>query len=324
MSRLSFLALALVAALFACSDKGAGGKPLIAVIPKGSTHEFWKAMHAGAAKAAREHGARIDWKSAVKEDERPGQISVVEDFVNRKVAGIVLAPLDDQALVGPVEEAKAAGIPVVIVDSGLRSTSWVSYVATDNKKGGSIAAEALGTALQGEGRVVMMRYQEGSASTSLREAGFLETLRTKFQKIEILSDNQHGGATTDSAMAVAENLLAKHKDTVTGIFCPNESTTMGMLRALQTTKLAGKVRFVGFDSSSKLVEALKAGEIDGLVLQNPFRMGELGVKTILDHLKGQKVERVQDTGATLATKANMDQPDIKILLVPDLSELSRG
>ena len=324
MLRGSLLVLTLAAALLpSCSKQATDPRPLFAVIPKGSTHEFWKAMHAGALKAARENGARIDWKSAVKEDEREAQIRVVEDFVNRKVAGIVLDPLDNRALVGPVREAKAAGIPVVIVDSGLESDTHVSFVATDNRKGGAMAADALGKALEGRGKILVLRYQEGSASTELRETGFLENLRSSFPAIEILSDDQHGGATTDSAMVTAESLLSRFKDQVTGIFCPNESTTMGMLRALQTAGLAGKVKFVGFDSSSKLVDALAAGEIQGLIVQNPFRMGELGVTSLVKHLKGETVPKVQDTGVTLATPANLNEPTIHALLFPDLSELTR-
>lgn len=324
MRRRSLPSLLLVAALaVSCSKHDPDPRPLFAVIPKGSTHEFWKAMHAGAAKAARENGVRIDWKSAVKEDEREGQIRVVEDFINRKVAGIVLDPLDNRALAGPVHEAKAAGIPVVILDSGLDSDEYVSFVATDNKKGGALAADALGKALDGRGKILVLRYQEGSASTELRESGFLEQMRRAFPGIEIVSDDQYGGATMDSAMLTAEPLLARFKDKVQGIFCPNESTTMGMLRALQTIGLAGKVKFVGFDSSSKLVDALAAGEIQALVVQNPFRMGELGVTTLVKHRKGETIPKVQDTGVTLATKENMSDPAIRSLLFPDLSELDR-
>ena len=324
MPRRSLALVSVLLLVTAACSRPADSRPLLAVIPKGTTHEFWKAIHAGALKAARERDARIEWKAPVKEDDREGQIRVVEDFINRKVQGIVLAPLDDQALVAPVREAAQAKIPVVIIDSGLKSEQFVSYVATDNKKGGALAAAELGRLLGGKGRILVLRYQEGSASTELREAGFLEAMRREFPQVTILSDNQHGGATVDTAMQASENLLARFKDQADGIFTPNESTTTGMLRALQSLGLAGKVKFVGFDSGEKLVAALRAGEVHGLVLQDPFKMGYLGVRTLLDSLRGASIEKVYDTGASLATKANMETPEIRALLTPDLSELKRG
>jgi ribose transport system substrate-binding protein len=152
-----------------------------------------------------------------------------------------------------------------------------------------------------------------------REAGFLETMQKKFPGIAVVSSNQYGGATTESAYKTAENLLVKWKQ-IDGVFCPNESTTFGMLRALQDGKRAGQVKFVGFDSSEKLVQALRAGELHGLVLQNPLKLGELGVKTALDKLDGKQVAARIDTGVQLATRENMDEPAIKELLAPDLGK----
>ena len=122
---------------------------------------------------------------------------------------------------------------------------------------------------------------------------------------------------------MSESLLVAHKaqtGVVSGIFTPNESTTFGMLRAPQDGGFASKVRFVGFDASTKLVEALRNGEIDGLVLQNPMQMGYLGVKTMVAHLKGEKVEKRIDTGVALVTRDNMDQPENAQLLQPDLTK----
>lgn len=292
----------------------------IAVIPKGTTHEFWKSIHAGAEDAAKEMGVEVIWKGPLKEDDRESQIKVVEDFITNKVNGIVLAPLDDTALRTPVSEAVKQGIPVVIIDSGLKSDDYVSFVATDNFKGGEMAGKRMVELLKGKGKVIMMRYQEGSASTHEREEGFLKAVKAA-PGIQVLSDNQYAGPTTESAQKTGENLLAPYRKPdgslgVDGIFCPNESSTFGMLRVLQDGGFAGKVRFVGFDASPKLVDALKAGQIDGLVLQNPYKMGYLGVKTLADSLKGAKVEKRIDTGVSLATKDNMDTEEIKALLAP--------
>ena len=299
----------------------------LGVIPKGTTHEFWKSIHAGALKAAAEldsAGTHVEilWKGPLKEDDREAQIAVVESFIARGVDGIVLAPLDDTALRVPVMNAARSGIPVVIIDSGLKSRDFVSFVATDNYRGGRLGGERLATLLGNSGRVLMLRYQEGSASTAARERGFLDVMATH-AGIEVVSSNQYGGATTESAYRASENLLAPYKGDdgglrIDGIFTPNESTTFGMLRALQDAGLAGGVRFVGFDSSSKLVDGLAQGHLQGLVLQNPLRMGYLGVLTMVAHLRGETVEPRLDTGVGIATPQNWKDPDVAALLTPPL------
>jgi ribose transport system substrate-binding protein len=288
----------------------------VAVVPKGTSHEFWVAVHAGAVKAAKEGGVVVDWKGPPREDDRQQQISVVENFITMKVAGIVLAPLDAHALTGVCKEAARAGIPVVVIDSGLDWDGMVSFVATDNRHGGALAADRLGALLAGKGRVLMMRYQEGSASTMEREAGFLDEMKAKYPAIELVSTDQHAGATIDTAQKTAENLLQRHAE-LDGVFTPNESTTVGMLRALDDAGRAKRTKFVGFDASKKLVEGLTAGKIHGLVVQNPFRMGELGVKALLDHLDGKPVEKRIDTGCLVATAENLADPAVKALLPPD-------
>jgi ribose transport system substrate-binding protein len=324
-NKLSTALVALSLAFAACgrgpsdaSGPGAAEGLTIAVIPKGTTHEFWKSIHAGAARAARELGVEIIWKGPQKEDDRAQQITVVEDFVTRGVDGIVLAPLDDRALMRPVRDAVREGIPVVIIDSALQGEDYASYVATDNYKGGVLAARRLGALLGGQGRIFLIRYQEGSASTVQREAGFYDTVTREFPGLVLLVQDQYAGATTETAYQLAENLISRFPD-VDGVFAPNESSTFGTLRALQESRLAGKVVFVGFDSSPKLVQGLRDGHLHGLVLQNPVQMGYLGVRTIVAHIRGQAVEKVIDTGVALATLDNMDQPEIQALLSPDLS-----
>jgi ribose transport system substrate-binding protein len=250
---------------------------------------------------------------------RTTEIKVVENFIARRVDGIVLAPLDDKALAPVVHSAVAGKIPVVIIDSDLKSEDFASFVATDNYKGGVLGARRLGALLGGKGKVLMMRYAEGSASTNQREAGFLDTIKKEFPGIEVVSSNQYGGATTETSYKKAENLLLRFPD-VDGIFCPNESTTFGMLLALQSVRKAGKIRFVGFDSSEKLAKALKEGQIQGLVMQHPFQMGYLGVKTMVQHLRGEKVEKRVDTGCEVVTAENLDKPEVKELMTPDLSK----
>jgi ribose transport system substrate-binding protein len=293
---------------------------MIAVVPKGTTHEFWKSVHAGAVKASRELGVDIAWKGPLKEDDLKAQIDVVQSFITQGASGIVLAPLSDKGLTGSVHAATDAKIPVVVFDSDLQGNDHVSFVATDNRAAGRMGAEHLAKLVGDGAKVVLLRYQEGSASTMNREEGFLEGMRAH-PSITIVSNNQYGGATTDTAFKASENILAANKASeggVTGAFCPNESTTFGMLRALQNAGLAGKIKLVGFDASEKLKKALRAGDIDGLVVQDPFNIGYLAVKAMARHLKGEKIETRIDTGAKLVTRDTMDQPEIKALLEPDL------
>ncbi len=326
-----FVAVLVVLFTFGCKQKEESeNKYRIAVIPKGTTHVFWKSIHAGAVKAEQELKAvgidvEVIWKGPLKEDDRESQIRVVEDFVTRGVSGIVLAPLDDAALRMPVKNAVDYGIPVVIIDSGLKSDDYTSFVATDNYIGGRKGGERLAEILGGKGKVIMLRYQEGSASTMNREKGFLDVLKEKYPEIEVVSANQYGGATTESAYTASENLLAPLRTpdgglTIDGIFCPNESTAFAMLRALEDSGLAGKVKYVGFDSSDRLVLALRKGYIHGLVLQDPINMGYLGVKTLVAHLQGEKVGKLIDTGSSMATPDNMDEPKMKNLLEPDFKK----
>jgi ribose transport system substrate-binding protein len=318
-----------MAVLAGCDKDGSGGKGAdgkakmkIAVIPKGTTHEFWKSVHAGAVKAAKELDVEIVWKGPQKEDDRKQQIDLVQTFIAQRVDGIVLAPLDDKALVKPVKDATRTKIPVVVIDSALQGEEHVSFVATNNKKAGALAAKHMLELLDGKGKLAVLRYQVGSASTTNREEGFLAGVKSA-DGIEIVSDNQHGGATTESALKAAEQLLLAHdaKDGgVNAVFTPNESTTFGMVRAIDKLGLTGKVKLIGFDASEKLVKALEEGKVQALVVQDPFRMGYLGVKTLVAHKRGEKVEKVIDTGSKLVTKANMGEPEIKELLSPDLEK----
>lgn len=309
------------------ASPGGGGAPLrIAVVPKGTTHDFWKSIHAGARKAAAELGnVTIDFNGPQREDDREQQITLVQNLIGAGYSAIVLAPLDDKALVAPVRQAAQAKIPVVIIDSGLAAEvgkDFIAYVATDNQKGGYLAGEHMAKLLGGTGKVLLLRYQEGSASTDLREKGFVEAIG-KAGGVTLIDPKRYAGATRATAQEAAENLLAANSD-IQGIFCPNESSTFGMLLALRSRGMAGKVKFVGFDASEGVVDAMSKGEIDGLILQNPINMGYQGVKAAVDHIRGKPVEKVIDTGVQLVTKADMDKPEVKELLKPDLAKYLGG
>ena len=290
----------------------------IAMIPKGTTHIFWKSVHFGAEKAAKELGVEVQWRGPQKESDRDQQISVLQGFVNKQVDGICLAPLDADALVRPVRESGRNGIPVVIFDSGLNAPKedFTSLVATDNFRGGQLAGEAMAKELGGKGNVIMLRYNKGSESTQQREDGFLETLAA-FPDIKILSSDQYAGTTTESAMDKAQQMLNRYSDEVNGIFAVCEPNAEGVLRALEDRKLTGKVKFIGFDASDAMAVALREGKMHAIVLQDPVRMGYLAIQTIVKIIRGETVPAFVDTGVSVATKENIDTDEIKKLLSPE-------
>ena len=288
----------------------------IAVIPKGTTHWFWKAVEAGAREGAKEAGAEMIWQGSLKEDDPEQQIRIVEQFVSEGVGGIVLAPIDDTALMRPVAAAMQKGISVVIMDSALKGDppkDFVCTVSTNNHRAGEMAGEQLGRLLDGKGKVVLFRHKEGSASTDQREAGFLEAIK-KFSGIQVILDNRYSGTTISEAQSTALNVLDTLKE-ADGIFCSNEPSTLGMLRALKQNNLAGSKKLVGFDTSPGLVEGLKSGEIKALVAQNPKKMGREAVKALVAKMKGETVLAVIDSGAAIVTKENLETPEIQALLV---------
>ncbi|OYW22777.1 MAG: sugar ABC transporter substrate-binding protein, partial [Planctomycetales bacterium 12-60-4] len=280
----------------------------IAVIPKGTTHEFWKSVHYGAEQAAKELGnVEVVWKGPVLENDREGQIQVVQDFIVQKVDGICLAPLDSQALVEYVSQSVEKGIPVVIFDSGLdREDEIVSYVATDNRQGGELAATCLAEAMNKTGNAIVLRYNQGSESTFQREEGFLEGLKRDFPDIHILESEEYAGTTPQESLAKAQQVLQKYRADVNGIFAVCEPNATGVLQALNELDLAGNVKFVAFDPNVPLVNGLKDGKVDGIVLQDPVQMGYKSVMTMMQHLRGEAVDKRVSTGEYVATPDNMD------------------
>jgi len=293
----------------------------IAGVPQGSLHKYWKTIHSGAQKAVRDLAAaeitvNLSWDAPLREDDREDQKKIVAAFIKKRVDGMMLAPFDSRSLVPSVEEAASAGIPTVVLDSALDTDHIVSYIASDNKKAGALAADRMGEVLYGKGRVLLLRYQRGSASTEDREEGFLERLRRAHPGIVAISSDEYAGATRDTAKRASEGVLAHYSKDLQGVFTPNESSTAGMLMALQAMQLAGKMVLVGFDASDTYIDSMRYKQIQGLVVQDPFRMGELGVKTLVDHLQGRAVPKRIDTGAKMVTPENMDRPEIQELLHP--------
>ena len=296
----------------------AENRPQIAVIPKGTAFTFWKAVHAGAKSAADDLNVDIIWTGPNDEGDRRQQIEVVQNFISLGVDAIVLAPTDEVALARPVETAVARNIPVVIIDSNLKSDVQSSFVATDNREGGRMAARQLARVMDGKGNVILLRYSEGNASNDQREDGFLEELAAASPEIKVISSNQYAGTTKESAFQASQNLLNRFGDEVNGIFCPNEPVAFGMLRALETSKRAGKIKFVGFDAGESLIEGMREGSIHGLVAQDPFNMGYQGVKTAVAVLNGETVEKRIPTRVVTITPENLESEEIQALISPEV------
>jgi ribose transport system substrate-binding protein len=322
------LGIALLAALalapLACKPSG-GGSPKagggskafrIAVIPKGQAHIFWRTVRAGALEAGRELGVEVLWNGPASETEYTAQMNLVENFISQKVHAIVLAPQQRKALVPAIEKAAGAGIPVVIIDSDAETDKKVSFVATDNYQGGVLAARRMGEILDKKGKVAVVGVAAGSQSTMERERGFQETLAKEFPDVKIV-DFQYSESDSARALQVAENFLTKHAD-LSALYGPNLSSAMGAVQAVRGRNLAGKVKVVGFDASDVLVKALEEGAIDSLVVQDPFKMGNEGVKAAVRKLKGEDPPKRIDTGVVVVTKANMGTPDMQRLLNPRL------
>lgn len=309
--RFPWIAFVLLLLLAGCQRND---KPVVGVVPKGTNHIFWQTVHAGAIKAAREYNMEVEWNAPTLETDSSRQIAIVESMVNRRLAGIVLAPVDRKALVPVVERAASMEIPVAVFDSGIDTTKRLTYVATDNVQGGRLAAQRIAELLNGKGKVGVIGFKPGSASTMDRESGFARELQ-KYPGIQLLPI-QFGEADRAKAMARTENMLAANPD-LGAVFADNESSSSGAVQAFKGRQ-AHQVKLVAFDASEQLVQDLREGWIDSLVVQDPFKMGYESTKAVGMKRQGQTPPELVDTGVKLIKKEDLNKPEVKALLFPDL------
>ncbi|HEU0123033.1 MAG TPA: substrate-binding domain-containing protein [Bryobacteraceae bacterium] len=293
-------------------------KKVIAVVPKATSHLFWLSVQAGALAAGEEYGVQIEWNGAAAETEYPRQIQIVDSFISRHVDGIALAPTERKALVGAIDRAAQAGIPVTVFDSGIDSENYMSFLATNNYEGGQMAGRALARLLNGNGKVGMVMHAPGSGSTMERERGFEDVIKAEFPGIRIVA-SQFGQSDRSKAMAATENILSAHPD-LDGIFASSEPSSVGASLALKSRGLGGKVHLVAFDSSDGMVEDLKGGVIAAMVVQDPYRMGHDAVKTIVDKLNGQTPPKRIDLSARVITKGDLEKVEVQRLLFPNVKK----
>jgi len=284
---------------------------VIAVVPKSTNLVFWQSVHAGAQEAGKAFGYEIVWDGPDREANSARQIQIVDEAVENGVAGVVLAPVDRFELAPSVEKLADSKIPCTIIDSGVQSVHFVCFASTDNYAGGIIAAQRMGKLLGGQGNVLVLQHLPGSQSTRRRVNGFTETLTNEFPAIRIV-DSQFGKDTVETAMQTTEGMLKQHQD-VQGLFACNITTSVGALQALQTQKRTG-VKMVAFDPDPALLDGMRAGQIEAIILQDPYQMGYEGVKALAAHIKGESVPRIVDTGIEVATTESLTDPKIKRLL----------
>lgn len=292
-------------------------KKVIAVIPKGRAHLFWQSVHAGAAKAARENNVDLIWNGPATETDYTSQLQIADAMINRHVDAIALAPIDRKAMVSVVERAAQSNVPMIIFDSGVDTEQFVSRVATDNYKAGQLGADRMGKILDGKGKIAIVAVQPGAASTEAREKGFEDTIRYKFPGIQIV-DKRFGMAEIAKSLTVSENMLTAHPE-LDAMFASNESSTMGAAQALRG-RSGKKIKLVGFDWSPTLLDDLKSGLIDSLVVQDPFKMGYESVTTAVKKLRGESVPKINDLSPRLIDLHNLNDSDVQAQLHPDLKK----
>lgn len=290
----------------------------IALVPKGTNKERWKAIHAGALKASEELSAegvivRILWKGSTAA-QRDEQIQIVDTFTGQRLSGILVASLDESQFAGNIRFDQESDLPMVYIESGLDADRPISYVATDNFQGGAIAAERIGQLTEGVGNVILLRHIQGDSNSEAREAGFIEKIKSGYPSLRMISIDQYSGNSTIQADEASEYLLNRYGRRVNAVFATSITGTDSMLNALRNFNLAGQVFLVGYEASDMALDAIRTGEIQGLVLTNPYRMGYLGVMTLVDHIQGGNMPTMVDTGVTLVTMSNIESSEVQEVL----------
>jgi ribose transport system substrate-binding protein len=303
-------------ALLLASSCNENKKRLIGVVPKATSHVFWVAVEKGAKAAARDLNVQIEWNGAPSETDYARQIQIVDSMINRRVDGLAVAATERRALVAPVDRAMKMGIPVTIFDSGIEGENYTSYVATNNYEGGQLAARALARLIGGKGKVGLIAHAPGSASTMDRERGFTDVLNKEFPAIQIVAI-QFGMSDRSKARAAAENMLTAHPD-LAGFFGSSEPSTTGASLAVKARGLTGRVKVVAFDASDNLVEDMKGGAIQAMVVQDPFQIGYDAVRTLVEKLDGKTPAKRIDLSAKVIFADEMNKPEFQRLLSPEL------
>lgn len=298
------------------STNDTSGPLTLAVAPKAVGHEFWNTVRAGAECAAKRAGdVTVQWDGVTAETDVEGQVNLIQNFITRKVDGIVYAATDSAALAPATERARGAGIPVAMIDSGTEAQpADVPLYATDNRAAAVEAANLLAKELgPGNHDVALIEFQPGSQTNTQRVEGFKEGLG-KHAALKLVGQ-QPSRSDVNEARRVTENILTANPN-LAGIFAANEPSVLGAAQAVQAAGKTGQVVIIGWDAAPDEVAGLRSGQISALVVQNPFRMGYFGVDKMVRHIRDKAPLASADTGVTFVTKANIDTAEIKAVLEP--------
>lgn len=286
----------------------------IPVVSKGYQHEFWQTVKLGSDTAAKELGVKTSFVGPAAETQISEQIQLMEDMMARQPDAILLAALDSNALVVPVEEAKSRGIEIATFDSGINSEIPKSFIATNNVKAGADAAKTLGKMLGGEGKVGIIAHVAGTQNAMERSNGFIDAMAKHYPNIKVL-EVQYSDGDPQKAMDKTIDMVRANPD-ISAVYATNEGSTLGVANAIDSLGIAGKVKVMGFDSTEGIIAFLKAGTIQGFVVQDAYQIGYQGLKTLYNVLEGKKVTSVIDIPVKVVTAENIDNPDMQTLLYP--------
>lgn len=284
-------------------------KKRVAVICKGEQHQFWQTVKAGAEDAGEELDVEITFEAPKDESQIDVQIGMVEKAIENKVDAIMLAPLDTDKLNDVIDRASAEGIPVLTFDSDVTTDSRVATIGTNNLTGGAIAARNAIDQIGTEGKVAIISYVKEAQTAIEREKGFVDEI-SKYTGIEMLGTEYCNGD-PELAKEQAESFIRKNPD-IKCIYATNEGCALGVAQAVQDQDIT----VIGFDSSDEEIQYLEDGWIEGMMVQNPYNMGYLGVRNIYKAMQGKKLEEKIDTGITYVDRNNLQDEDIRWLLYP--------
>lgn len=282
-------------------------------------YSFWDAVSDGVEAAARDFGVTTAVTGAASENDVDGQIAAVREAIGRHPDAIVLAALDYDRLAPVADEATAAGIRLITIDSGIRSGAAACHIATDNRAAGRTAGDCLSALVSEEGEVAVLTYVAGAQSLMDRDAGVRESLAAAGRGIVL--DTFSAEAREDEAYRITAGLLRTNPalEAVAGL---NETVSLGAARAILDAGRQGDVHLVAFDNAKQEVRYLEAGVIDALIVQKPFNMGYMGIRSAVRLLDGKTVEPFTDTGSVLITVDSMDTVENRKWLFPFVGKQS--
>ncbi|KEQ11495.1 LacI family transcriptional regulator [Endozoicomonas montiporae] len=284
------------------------------VVSKGFMHEFWQTVKMGSDSAAKELNVKTSFVGPSDETQIDQQIQLIENTLARRPNGLLIAALDANALIPSVERAHSQNIPIVTFDAGVNSDIPVSFVATNNKAAGAMAADALAQILDGKGKVAIVAHNAGTSSAINRIDGFVEQIKQQYPDIEVLSPLYSDGD-PQRAMNQTMDVVRANPD-LSAVYGTNEGSSMGVATAIQSQGLAGKIKVVGFDASDAIVNFVETGVMQGVIVQDAFQIGYMGMKVLHDALNGNEVEKVIDVPAVLVTDENINDEAIQKIIKP--------